>query len=109
MDGAYPAELPPLVAVGGEGQVVAAIEEDSGGGCVGAAGADLIMGTEDVSGSVGGGHDERRDAAEAEEDERAVAVGEGGEGLVDERSELVKVADERKPRRRRRQVAMRRA
>lgn len=91
---AHFADVSPVVAVGGEGEVEEAVGEFGVGVGVGEGpGAAVeVVGAEDLLGEVGGGDDEGGDAAEVEEHDGAVVVGEVEEGAVGEGADLVEVA-----------------
>nr|GME13206.1 hypothetical protein AXF42_Ash021508 [Ipomoea batatas] len=59
--------LSPILAVGGEGDVLGAVEEAVGNAGFGAVGEDGVMGFHDLSSGSGGGNDENGDRAEVEQ------------------------------------------
>ena len=100
-------DLPPVLAVGGEGGVRGAVEEDFGDGGVGPGREDVVVRAQHGLRGARRRDDERRDGAEAEEHEAVAAMlgGEVAEGDVREGADEVQVAYERELRRRRRETA----
>jgi len=78
--------LAPVLAVGGEGDIGGAVEEDVSHGGVGPGREHLVVCPQDGLCGARGGNDERGDGAEAEEHEAVAAVldGEVAEGDVRE-------------------------
>lgn len=91
---ANPPGLAPVLAVGREADVHAAVGEPAGGVQSGPAGdGEVVAACEDLAQRFCGGHDDGRHGAEAEEDDGAVRGGEAAEGVVRVRAELVEVSN----------------
>ncbi|WVZ59461.1 hypothetical protein U9M48_009598 [Paspalum notatum var. saurae] len=97
--------LTPVLAVGGEGDVCGAVEEDVCEGGVRPGREDVVVRAQDGLRGARRGDDERRDGAEAEEHEAVAAVvgGEVAEGDMREAPNEVQVADDGQPARWRRE------
>lgn len=91
------AGLPPVLAVRGEGDVGVVEGELLSRLEDGSAGEDDVVGFKDGLQCVAGGDDEGGDAAEAEEHDWAVLLGEAEEGVVGRGADLVEVADDGQP------------
>ena len=77
----------------GEGHLVSAVEEASGGFAGWAAGEGAVVGGQDLASSIGAGDDDGGGGGVAEEEDGAVASGEQGQGAMREAEK--RVADER--------------
>jgi hypothetical protein len=100
-------DLAPVLAVGGEGDVCGAVEEDVGDGGRGPGSEHVVMCAQDSLSSARRGDDEGWHGAETDEHEPVPAVlgGEVTEGDVREGADEVQVADDGELARRRWQFA----
>nr|GME03669.1 hypothetical protein EUGRSUZ_K02397 [Ipomoea batatas] len=74
MENTNASHLSPVLAVGGEGDVLGAVEEAVGNAGFGTVGEDGVVGFHDLSSGSGGGNHENRDGAEVEQHERTILV-----------------------------------
>lgn len=96
MDDADLPELPPVLTVGREAQVLALVEEDFGGLESRPAGKDLIVVAHDISGAIRRRDHEGWHLTQVQQHEGAMLLRQGVEGAVRERAELMEVAYEGK-------------
>ena len=98
------AHLAPVVAVGTEGDVLVVVRQAPGPRRVGAAAAVGVARLHHLPRGVRRRHHQRGHAAQAQQHDGSVAARQLPQALVRQRAQLVQVAQDRQPRRARRQV-----
>lgn len=100
MDGGDAAEIPPVIAVGGEANGGVNVSENSAGSRIRPVGEDSVVSGETLLHCGGRRDDDGREAAEVELHHVSVLLRQSSQGAVRHRFEEVEVADYRQPRRR---------